>query len=239
MRGLPEIDRANVRVGADLLRRALGEHRAAHQHGDLLGEAEHQVHVVIDDQHADAFRQRVDGVEDDVALGARHAGRRLVEQQHLGLQSERDGQLDQPLAAIGQFRNGLVGDVGELEPRQQLHRLVDHVAARARGRDHVRRGADALGDRHIDVLQHREAAEQPVDLEGAGDAELDPFGLLDLRDVLALEQHLAGARRQHAGEQVDEGGLAGAVRADQRVPRALLQREGDVARGARARRSSC
>ena len=49
---------------------------------------------------------------------------------------------------------------------------------------------------------------------------------------LALEQHLAGARRQHAGEQVDEGGLAGAVRPDQRVARACLEREGDVARGA-------
>ena len=167
-----------------------------------------------------------------MALGARHAGRRLVEQQHLGLQAERDGKLDQPLAAVGQFRNGLVRDVGELEPRQKLHRLVDHVAARARGRDHVRRGADALGDRHVDVLQHREAAEQPVDLEGAGDAALDALGLLDLGDVLALEQHLAGARRQHAGQQIDEGGLAGAVRADQRVARAFLQREGDVARGA-------
>src|SRR6478736_4414779 len=67
--------------------------------------------------------------------------------------------------------------------------------------------APALGDRHVDVLQHGEAAEQPVDLEGAGDAELDPFGLLDLGDVAALEQHLAGARRQQAGEQIDEGGL--------------------------------
>ena len=66
---------------------------------------------------------------------------------------------------------------------EQLHRLVDHVAARAGGPEHVRRRADPLGDRHVDVLQHREAAEQPVDLEGAGDAELDALGLLDLGDV--------------------------------------------------------
>ena len=58
------------------------------------------------------------------------------------------------------------------------------------------------------------------------------FGLLHLRNILALEQHLAGARRKHASQQVDEGGLAGAVWANQGVPRAFLQREGDVARGA-------
>ena len=38
-----------------------------------------------------------------MALGARHAGRGLVEQQHLGPEAERDGQLDQPLAAVGQL----------------------------------------------------------------------------------------------------------------------------------------
>ena len=50
-------------------------------------------------------------------------------------------------------------------------------------------------------------------------------------DVVALEQHLALRRQEHAGEEIDEGGLAGAVRADQRVARAGLQAEIDVARG--------
>ena len=36
------------------------------------------------------------------------------------------------------------------------------------------------------------------------------------------------ARRQHAGQEVDEGGLAGAVRPDQGVPRARLEPERDV-----------
>ena len=112
-----------------------------------------------------------------------------------------------------------------------MHRLVDHILALAGRPEHGRRRADALGDRDIDVLQHREAAEQPVDLEGAGDAELDALGLRDRGDVAAVEQHLAGGRRQHAGEQVDEGGLAGAVRSDQRVARAVLEPEVDVARG--------
>ena len=71
-------------------------------------------------------------------------------------------------------------DVGELEPGEQLHRLVDHVAALACRRNHAECRADALGDRHVDVLQHGEPAEQPVDLKRPRDAELDPLRLLDL-----------------------------------------------------------
>src|SRR3954462_6261230 len=41
-------------------------------------------------------------------------------------------------------------------------------------------------------------------------------------DVAAVEENPAGARRKLAGEQVEERGLAGAVRADDRMQRALL-----------------
>ena len=86
------------------------------------------------------------------------------------------------------------GVVVQLERLQQMHGLVDHVLAAAGRLEHGRRRADPLGDRDIDVLQHREPAEQPVDLEGAGDAELDPPGLRDRGDVAAVEQDLARGR---------------------------------------------
>ena len=47
-------------------------------------------------------------------------------------------------------------------------------------------------------------------------------------DALAAEEHVAGARREHAGEQIDERGLARAVGADERVARAGRQRQRDV-----------
>jgi len=50
-------------------------------------------------------------------------------------------------------------------------------------------------------------------------------------DVAAGEQHAALARRQHAGEKIDERGLAGAVGADQRVARAGLKFEVDILHG--------
>ena len=46
----PEIDLAHARIGGDFLRRALREHGAADQHDDVGGEAEHDVHVVLDEQ---------------------------------------------------------------------------------------------------------------------------------------------------------------------------------------------
>ena len=40
--------------------------------------------------------------------------------------------------------------------------------------EHVAGDALALADRERDVLEHRQAAEQLVDLEGAAEAALDP-----------------------------------------------------------------
>ncbi len=108
--------------------------------------------------------------------------------------------------------------------------LRDHVRAPAGGADHRSARAEALGDGDVHVVQHRQAAEQLVDLEGARDAALDPLRLRQRRQVLALEQHRAARGRQDAGEQVDERRLAGAVRPDQRVAGAALEAKVDVAR---------
>jgi hypothetical protein len=48
-------------------------------------------------------------------------------------------------------------------------------------------------------------------------------------DVVAFEQDAPGIGLEHAGQQIDDGGLAGAVRADQRVARALLDPQRDRA----------
>src|SRR5690606_37600539 len=56
-------------------------------------------------------------------------------------------------------------------------------------------------------------------------------GALDLvlaRHVLPAQQDLAAIGRQNPGQQVDEGGLARAVRPDQGMARALFQRQRDL-----------
>jgi hypothetical protein len=79
--------------------------------------------------------------------------------------------------------------------------------------------------RHI--LQHAQPAKQRIDLEGAHEPALDAGGLRQAGDVLTAEQDAPGARPQRAGDQVDEAGLAGAVRSDQRMAGAALEPEVD------------
>ena len=92
------------------------------------------------------------------------------------------------------------------------------------------RDALALADRERHRFERVEMRKQAVDLEGAHQPA--PHALLraERGDVLAAEQDLAGVGPQHAGHQVDQRGLAGAVRPDQRVAHALRQRNLDVAR---------
>src|SRR5580700_7730468 len=125
------------------------------------------------------------------------------------------------------------GDIGEFQRLQKFDRFGDDVGAPADWIKHGPRHALAFGDGYADVFQNRQPAEQPVDLERARDAKLHPLGLALAGDVAAGEQHAALAGRQHAGEEIDERGLAGAIGADQGVAGAGFELEVDILHGAK------
>ena len=114
-----------------------------------------------------------------------------------------------------QHRLGLVHDVGK---GAVVAQHAPAMAARLRG--------DA------DVFQHARVGQDVGDLVGAGDPLLrDPVGRQP-GDVIAVEQDPAGGRPQHAGQAVEEGALAGAVRADHGADLVAPDREIDpVQRG--------
>ena len=85
-----------------------------------------------------------------------------------------------------------------------------------------------------EVLAHGQPGEQLVDLIALGQAELADLGDADAGDVLALEHDRAGGRRHLAGQHLEEGGLAGAVRADDAAQFAAIDGEVDVAVGDQA-----
>src|SRR5262249_45607445 len=77
----------------------------------------------------------------------------------------------------------------------------------------------------------REVGKYRRQLERAHDAAACHLrGLLE-RDVLAAIDDLAAARDHELGEKIEEGGLAGAVRADERVDVAAAHPEVDAAHG--------
>ena len=83
-------------------------------------------------------------------------------------------------------------------------------------------------DRERERLQRRQLVEQLVDLERAHDAAAHALVRREPGDVVAVEPDRAGGRLEHAGQQVDQRRLAGAVRADQRVARAASRRVSDT-----------
>src|SRR5262249_55287162 len=75
------------------------------------------------------------------------------------------------------------------------------------------------------IVENAKRVEQIDDLEAASDTRPDPFVYRGEGDVFALEQDPAAVRLEMSADQIDERGLAGAVRAHQREKFALVDGE--------------
>ena len=71
--------------------------------------------------------------------------------------------------------------------------------------------------RDTDVFEYRQFGEDFGDLESPRHPSRHALMRGKPRDVLAVEDDAAGSRRKESADQVEEGGLAGAVRPDDRA----------------------
>ena len=155
-RRLELVERLADDQGNQLLRVGVGhppfaDERSVAQDGDAVGDLEHFVEPVRNVDHADAARlQRPQRVEQPMHLVGRQRRRRLVENEHVGLDAERAGDRDERLLGAAEIahahgRRKRAVDLGERGPRGRLGRVpVDEAAlARVAGRER-----DILGDRH-------------------------------------------------------------------------------------------
>ena len=220
---------AEVRLDDALVRRhgleaALGDLDAVVERDDAVGDALDDVHVVLDheDRVAGLLAQPRDQLGDLVRLDRVHPGGGLVEQEHPRLRRGGAGDLEPAPVRVREAVRRLVPAVAhqplaeEAEPllgeRLDLALLAPH-AGRAQDRAHdarlrvrVRGGHHVLLDRHVQ--------EQPQRLERPRDPALRDLVRLEAEQALAGEADVARVRRVHAGHQVEERRLAGAVRAD-------------------------
>ena len=176
--GAPRRDRPRARAASAAIScgRALDQDAARHHDDDAAGEPEHDVHVVLDEQHGDVARQAGDGGEQLGALVARHAGGRLVQQQHLGLGGERQRDLQQPLLAVGELARQPGGSRRRATATRGWHtpRRPRRGRRCSRSRSCAATPAPlAHGQRHR--LQRGQLGEQRVDLERAHQPALDPL----------------------------------------------------------------
>ena len=154
-----------------------------------------------------------------------HAGGGFVQQQHAGLGGQGAGDLQTALGTVGQVAGLFVPQILQVHGLQQAVGDVDGFLLFAAGGGVAGQGAPDAGlgaavaaDHH--VLQHGHVAEQTDVLEGAGHAQRrDEVGLAPVEQMLlavgAVQVHGAFRGLVDAGDAVEEGGLAGAVGADE------------------------
>ena len=183
-------------------------------------------------------------------LGRIHAGRRLVEQQQTRLQRQRARDLDAAAIGVGQAVGRLVD--ARQQPLAETRQDGPHLFAQSfllglyRSRSQQRQsqfqqrtdqrcrrpdGAQPRMRADQDVLHHAEIAEDTAKLERARDATGRQFLRRKTGDDLPIETDLAGIGPVEPGHEIEQRGLAGAVRADDADQIALGEVEIDAVDG--------
>ena len=194
----------------------------------MVGELEHPVDVVLDQQHRQIRRDALDDGADAFALGGGEAGQRLVEQQHARRGGERHAHVEQALAAIGQHAGFGLLDAGEAEiadggvglvvDRLDRQRIGDGIEARGcRACTASRIFSPTLSAGNRLVIWN----ERPMPARAISSGVWPAIGWPS-SDTVAF------VGRKHARQQVERRGLAGAVGADQRVQGAVGDRDVDA-----------
>ena len=206
--------------------RAGGDVGAVAHDRDGVAQVEDLVEAVRDEQQrATLVAQAAGDGEEPLDLDAAERRGRLVHDEHLGVERDRLGDLDDLLVGDRQAERRAVGVDPHAEAAEQLERLGAHELAV----DAAERAGRLAA--HEDVLGDRQVGEERRLLVDDGDA-----GGLRLRragevDGLAVEQQIARVAAVEARDDLDERRLAGAVLADQGVDRAALEREASGAEG--------
>src|SRR5499426_323630 len=96
----PEIDFLHLLAGADLLRRAGLQNLAEMQDRDVIGDVEHDVHVMLDQQDRQVGIEPHEEFCHLLRLARRQAGGRLVQQQDFWITGETENDLELALLAV-------------------------------------------------------------------------------------------------------------------------------------------
>src|SRR5882724_3562040 len=206
---VPEITRRVVvlpaAVARDELRGAFGDLLAVVEHHDALGQPHHGRHDVLDDDQPEPFRvERADQRDHLAELGGVESCHDLVQEEKTGLGGEGAGHFE----ALAQTD----GEGARRTRRERLEAAQGGHPARFLPRRRYRGQAREGSDHH--VVLDGEIAEGLDDLERAAQAQCADLVRGHPRDVAAVEEDAALVRGVEARDDIEEGGLARAVRAD-------------------------
>src|SRR5436190_5693284 len=228
-----EKNAGDVPVRFDLLRCSVGEELPFMHHDDTVRVAEHDVHVVLDDDrsHCAGAHDGGHGVHDLRLVARAHSAGRLVQEEQFRAQRISHGDVEQLAFALRQPAGQHAAHAGKTELAQHVQGLAAHVAVVVGDRRDLCDLALAREDRQRYGGGNAERGEQIEDLEAAGDARPDAFVDLGGGHVPTLEHDAAAIRFEMTADQIDQRGLAGAVRSYEREKFALVDREVDMVAG--------
>ena len=183
-------------------------------------------HLAVVGHHHHRRAGAVDAVErlhDPDGRGRIEVAGRLVRKQERGVVDEGAGDREPLLLAAGELVGEVLGLVCEADQAQRVRDLGADL--RARSADHLQR----VGDVVVDVA----VGEQLEVLEDGADAaaQLRDPGAAERRDVPAGDQDLALGRLELVDQQLDQGRLAAAGRADEEDELAAIHPQADAVEG--------
>ena len=198
------------------------------EHGHGLGDAAHELHVVLDHHHGVLAGQAVQELGGVLRFLVRHAGDGLVDQQHPRVLREQHADLEPLLLSVREQARAHLGVL--FQPDRLEHALDPLFFALLELGEQRREHALLAGQRQLQILEHGVALKHRRPLELAADAALRDLVLAELRQILIVadDEHGAGVRLGLAGDHVLQRGLAGAVRADDAAQLALVEHQRQV-----------
>ena len=217
----PALVDGGARFGRD--RPAVAEHR------DAVADRQHVVEEMRDEHDAaPGLAQPAQQREQPLDLGRRQRRGRLVQDDDARAGEQHARELDQLLQAERQRAHPRARIDVDAEALQMLGRAAAHRPPVDQAEPVDRLHAE------MDVLRHRQLAHDGKLLMHHADAGRARIARRAKADRPAVEAHLALILGVHAGDDLHQRGLAGAVLADQPVDLARRQRE--IARHAARRR---
>src|SRR5262252_5418551 len=211
------------------------------EHGDTVADPHHDFHVVLDEKkrHTQLAPQPAEKLRQVISFARVHPCGRLVEEQKpwAGRQSARD--LKTSLIPVGE----IVGEGVRFSFESHERKKLDGALAGGALLSEDPGGAD--DSRHNRPVQTAMFSHQNVLERGHGRKETDGLkrpGNATLSDAIGAKAgyapsgklELARARLDEAGDDIEQGGLSGAVRTDEARDRSLLNREVNLGQGREA-----
>src|SRR6202171_5749169 len=196
---------------------ALSENLPAGENRDVIGKRRHHGKIVLDHQHRAIGGDFLDQRRDPVDIRMRHARGGLVEQHHFRVERERRRDFQCALAAIGKLDRRRRRKSIQADGIDQLQGACIVRREGALGAPEIVGMAGFSLKRNPHVLEHGQVRKYRRDLERAYQPPARDRRGPRTGDLLTVEKDLATGRDQEMREQIETGGLAGAVGTDQGV----------------------